>query len=115
MGRIRNKFPNMVQCFIAQWSRFQTLLRCFVFNSNVHGVTGSISLKALRVIDCMAGTHALSTYRTLLRHPCTFPLRNLGGRGVPLYDVSFIKVYAVTSNSLALFGKCRVYKNTCLE
>lgn len=45
----------------------------------MHGVTGRVSLKALRVINCMADTHANFTSRTWLMHPCTFPLRDFVG------------------------------------
>lgn len=58
----------------------------------------------------MAGTHANVTSRTWLMHPWTVLLRNYGGRGIPLHEVTCIKVYAVTSKSLALFGKCRFTK-----
>jgi hypothetical protein len=85
-------------------------LFCFVFNPDVHIVTGRVSLKALRVSNCMAGTHTLCTSRTL--H--VYFYRGLLVGGMPPHCVMNIKIYSVTSNSLALFGKCQVY-NTCLE
>ena len=54
------QISHVVQCFTAQRSRFQTLLRFWFSFSNVHGVTGRVSFKALRVITCMAGTHLTS-------------------------------------------------------
>lgn len=62
----------------------------FFFNSDVHSVTGRVSFKALRVINCMAGTHANFTSRPRLTRPCTFPLRTFGGRGVPPHEVACI-------------------------
>lgn len=90
--------------------------KVFVFNSDVHCVTDKMSFKALRVIDCMPSTHAICTSRTFaMHHPCPFLWRNVGGRGVLPHHVICIEVSVVTWNSLALFGKCQVYKNTCLE